>query len=133
MNGRTVLAAATAPVLVALLFAAPRSPARQAGGTPGSRAGSPGGTPESAAPAPAASPIASPPAASETGIFGFLRGSLPRQGEIEALLLSLPDAARSRSTRASSPRNRTSPARPRTPGWSATSPTASGRRASKSR
>jgi N-acetylated-alpha-linked acidic dipeptidase len=94
MNGRTVLAAATAPVLVALLFATPRSPARQAGGTPGSRAGSPGGTPESAAPAPAASPIASPPAAAPTGIFGFLRGSLPRQGEIEALLLSLPDAAK---------------------------------------
>ena len=74
MNARVLLTVAAAPALAALLLAAPRSPA---------------------SPGPAASPAPSGPAASgDTGIFGFLRPSLPRQREIEALLLSLPDASR---------------------------------------
>jgi len=45
-------------------------------------------------PAPPAPPAAAPAAQGATGIFGFLPGSVARQKEIEALLLSLPDAKR---------------------------------------
>ncbi|HEV8703251.1 MAG TPA: M28 family metallopeptidase [Candidatus Polarisedimenticolia bacterium] len=83
MNGRVLLTAAAAPALAALLLAAPRPPDRRASGPPGA--------PKSAAGSPAAPGSPVPPA---TGIFGFLRASLPRQREIEALLLSLPDTAR---------------------------------------
>ena len=73
MNVRVLLTAAAAPALAALLLAAPRSPAPPAAPVP---------------------PAAPGPAAAESGIFGFLRRSLPRQREIEALLLSLPDASK---------------------------------------
>ena len=79
MNARVLLTAAAAPALAALLLAAPRSPARPNVGTRESNARQ-----ASAAPA----------ATGDTGIFGFLRPSLPRQREIEALLLSLPDASK---------------------------------------
>jgi N-acetylated-alpha-linked acidic dipeptidase len=72
MRGPTLLAVAAAPAIVAILFAAPRLF-------------------DARAQAPAA-PAAS--ASLGAGIHGFLRDSLPRQREIEALLLSLPDAVR---------------------------------------
>ena len=89
MNVRVLLTAAAAPALAALLLAAPRSPDRLAVARSGSnarQASSPSGSP--------AAPAAPAPAGAENGIFGFLRRSLPRQREIEALLLSLPDASK---------------------------------------
>ncbi len=86
MNARMLLTAAAAPALAALLLAAPRSPVRPNVGTRESNARQ-----ASAAASPAPS---GPAATAETGIFGFLRPSLPRQREIEALLLSLPDASK---------------------------------------
>ena len=79
MRAPTFIAAVAAPAIAALVFATPRLLEKHAERTVAETRAAPGGTADATASA---------------GIYGFHRDTLAREREMEALILSLPDAAR---------------------------------------